>query len=524
MQGYMINLQMFLRTIWGRLCVVIVVTLAFLQATKTTYNYAHKSIVENDMAALSAQLLERTELAADFAILTLVDLTAKSLGNCKSETLAELRQEIYLRGSVKDVIVLNSEGTVICSGLPRSLDSDFIDLSLGQPFVGKNKSIEFHKIAKGETGILGIAWRFKTFTAVAVLNVDALLFDAFPPALRDYSTARISFDGKENFAIRDGLPKTISGTSVDFGSRSERYPLYAELSVTPKILWSYDRKFETQSILLGGLLGLAFALLIAQLLARPADPRTAMKHGLKNNQFVPYIQPLFSLATRRVIGGEALVRWVKPDGTIVPPTRFIPLAEDSGLIIPMTRAVIAATLNQIGDIMQADRSLKISFNIVPADLCSPNFLTEITTLINASKVAPSQIVLELTERQEFENSTEAAAVVKELQDLGIRTALDDTGTGHNGLSYVQDLGADIIKIDKKFVDFVSDNGGGEIVDMLVKLAKSMDMRTIAEGIETEEQARVLTDLGVDEGQGYLIAKPLPPSDFIDLVERQTNRT
>jgi len=514
------KLRVLLRSFAGRLSVVVAVSLVFAGGTKLAYETIHQSINQKYLTGLSAQLLERAELSADYAIITLADLTSKNLGACQPETLFELRDALFSRGSVKDIVVLGREGQVLCSGLPRSLGMNLLDLSLENPFVGSNDAIRFYDISRGDDGLMGIAWHFGFFTAVAILNVDSLLFDALPSELRDLSTARIGFTGHHAIAIRDGLPKEIGGTSLAFSHASPRYPLEVGLLVSPQALSVYNRQYEWQSILGGGIVGIAFGALIAQILARPTDPKTLMRAALNANQFKPFIQPLFSLPDRRIIGGEALMRWVLHDGTIVPPSRFIPLAEDSGLIVPMTRAIISEALDNLREILATDRDFKVSFNITPAHLCCPGFIEDLQELVSDSPAEPTQIVLELTERQEHDNADAAARIVRRLRKLGFRTALDDTGTGHNGLSYVQDLGADIIKIDKKFVDSISGQGGGEVVEILVRLAKSLNMTTIAEGIETEEQAVALTNLGVDQGQGYLVSRPLHPAAFCALINEK----
>ncbi len=135
-----------------------------------------------------------------------------------------------------------------------------------------------------------------------------------------------------------------------------------------------------------------------------------------------------------------------------------------------------------------------------------------------------QIIIEITERQPFEDILSAEIVIQKLRELGFVMSLDDTGTGHNGLSYVQNLGVDILKIDKHFVDLVGiDRVATKIVEMLVHLSYELNISTVAEGIETSAQLTVLKEMGVDKGQGYLIAKPLTPKMFMEAAELNSAR-
>jgi sensor c-di-GMP phosphodiesterase-like protein len=135
-----------------------------------------------------------------------------------------------------------------------------------------------------------------------------------------------------------------------------------------------------------------------------------------------------------------------------------------------------------------------------------------------AKVSARQIVLEITERDELQDLAKAAAIVKELRELGFNVAIDDVGVGHSGLSHLKALGASTMKIDKFFVDTIKDESTLHIVETLVRLAKDLQMSVVAEGIETEQQMQSLRACGVEEGQGYLVAPPLPAAKFIELVE------
>jgi EAL domain-containing protein (putative c-di-GMP-specific phosphodiesterase class I) len=151
-------------------------------------------------------------------------------------------------------------------------------------------------------------------------------------------------------------------------------------------------------------------------------------------------------------------------------------------------------------------------------LLSAGFVATLRRIVSDARVSPRQIVLEITERSELPDLARAAAVVKELRELGFRVAMDDVGVGHSGLSQIKALGANTIKIDKFFVDTITQDGSTTIVEMLVRLARDLDMTVIAEGIETTAQVQTLIDCGVAEGQGYIVSKPLPFAQFAEWLE------
>nr|WP_283808627.1 EAL domain-containing protein [Bradyrhizobium centrolobii] len=168
--------------------------------------------------------------------------------------------------------------------------------------------------------------------------------------------------------------------------------------------------------------------------------------------------------------------------------------------------------------LKADKEFKLSLNVVPKHLLSAGFVETLRSTVAAARVSARQIVVEVTERDELDDLARAAAVVRELRDYGFRVAIDDVGVGHSGLSRLKGLGANTIKIDKFFVDTITvDASTTAIVEMLVALAGDLHMTVVAEGIETEEQVRALISCGVEEGQGYLVAAPLPFAKFNELI-------
>jgi EAL domain-containing protein (putative c-di-GMP-specific phosphodiesterase class I) len=180
---------------------------------------------------------------------------------------------------------------------------------------------------------------------------------------------------------------------------------------------------------------------------------------------------------------------------------------------------LETALRELYPRLRENKHFKMSFNVVPRHLLSDGFVETLRRVVLAAKVSARQVVLELTERNELPNLGRAAMVVTELRELGFRVAMDDVGVGHSGLSQMKGLGANTIKIDKFFVDTITnDESAVSVVQMLVRLARDLGMAVIAEGIETSKQVQALLACGVEEGQGYIVSPPLAFAKFDELLE------
>jgi sensor c-di-GMP phosphodiesterase-like protein len=269
--------------------------------------------------------------------------------------------------------------------------------------------------------------------------------------------------------------------------------------------------------------GLGTALILTLLAFGPwrvrDNPVTELQHAIRNGELVPYYQPIVDLATARIVSAEVLVRWRKPDGTLVPPVQFIPLAESSGLIVELTRALMRRVCAEAGAVIGAQPNFRVGFNLSAQHFLDETIVEDVRAIFGASPIAVSQVLLEVTERQPLENLTMARRVIAALQGIGASVGLDDVGTGHSGLSYMLKLGVDFIKIDKIFVDAIgTERYSTTIIETLVNLARDMHMEIIAEGVETFEQVQHLRERGIRKAQGYVFAPPLPGSSFIQLLQ------
>jgi diguanylate cyclase (GGDEF)-like protein len=248
-------------------------------------------------------------------------------------------------------------------------------------------------------------------------------------------------------------------------------------------------------------------------LSLEADLRFAIERG----EFSMHYQPLISLKDGSLIGFEALLRWQHREKGFISPAQFIPIAEDSGLIIPITKWILRQTCSQIAEWQKLSLSyqnLLVSVNISGRHLTDEDLTRDVSKALRLSNLTPASLKLEITESTAMENPEQSIKILNDLKNLGVQLSIDDFGTGYSSLSYLHRLPFDSLKIDRSFVIEVGENGeNSEVLQTIVLLAKNLKMRIFAEGIETESQLAILQNLGCDYGQGYLMSKPLPAGEM-----------
>jgi diguanylate cyclase (GGDEF)-like protein len=242
-----------------------------------------------------------------------------------------------------------------------------------------------------------------------------------------------------------------------------------------------------------------------------------LRDAIEGNQLELYYQPIINLRRNAISGFEALARWRHKVKGMVPPALFIPVAEDSGLIVPLGEWALAQACRQA---MQWPDDLKISVNLSPVQFAAPNLVEMIERTLAETGLAPHRLELEITERIFMANSEHMLAMLRRLKSIGIRIAMDDFGTGYSSLSYLRSFPFDKIKIDRAFVsDLAERNEHVVIVQAVVSIARALGMTTTAEGVETEGQHRFLAALGCDEVQGYLFSAPVAADKLPELLAK-----
>jgi diguanylate cyclase (GGDEF)-like protein/PAS domain S-box-containing protein len=246
---------------------------------------------------------------------------------------------------------------------------------------------------------------------------------------------------------------------------------------------------------------------------------SALHRALERGEFLLHYQPIVNLRTGEVTGAEALIRWPHPERGLIPPAQFVPIAEDCGLILPIGQWVLREACKQARAWIDAGRRpIPISVNISALEFRAANFLEGVHAILTDTRLDPHCLELEITESVLMKHAESTANVLHALKAMGVQLAVDDFGTGYSSLSHLNRFPIDVLKIDQSFVhDICSSPDQATIVSAVISMGKSLKKRVIAEGIETMEQLESLRAWGCEEGQGYLLDRPMVASEFTNRV-------
>jgi EAL domain-containing protein (putative c-di-GMP-specific phosphodiesterase class I) len=246
-----------------------------------------------------------------------------------------------------------------------------------------------------------------------------------------------------------------------------------------------------------------------------------LRHAIDDNQLVLHYQPKARLADGRIEAFEALVRWQHPTLGLLGPDRFLPLAEQTDLIDRLTEWVLATALADIERLGRTPGEMAVAVNVSARNLTDEGFAARVTRALDDAGVASGRLIVEITETALMADPRRAAAVLRDLADVGVKISLDDFGQGQTSLGYLSALPLHELKIDRCFVSDMNDNGAhAAIVRSIVELGHNLSLRVVAEGVETRHVYDVLREAGCDVAQGYHLARPMPP----EKVRRWLGRT
>jgi EAL domain-containing protein (putative c-di-GMP-specific phosphodiesterase class I) len=246
-----------------------------------------------------------------------------------------------------------------------------------------------------------------------------------------------------------------------------------------------------------------------------------LRRAIERLEFQLYYQPIVSLTNGSILGFEALLRWQHPERGLLNPGDFIPLAEETGLIVEIGYWVLyeACRQMQAWQMSYPHHSLKkMSVNLSVKQFCQPNLIEQIRHILDSTGLDANSLALEITESVIVENGDEATAILLQLRELGIEISIDDFGTGYSSLGRLYSFPISVLKIDRSFVNpMTADNRNLDIIDIIVALAHKLGMTVIAEGVETQEQVPILKNLHCESAQGYFFSSPLHSSEAVALI-------
>lgn len=358
-------------------------------------------------------------------------------------------------------------------------------------------------------------WLFAAFSPEVLVDVVA------PDVLGDDAWVRVSIG---NVVLAQQGKLLPVGTPI-IGAHREVGVYEAQVTVTASRAWALA-PWRRNVLITGGIgasAGLALAWGAAWLGRKRLSLVGELRDGLENHEFEVWYQPVIDLQRARCAGAEALIRWRHPERDLVPPDLFIALAEESGVIIPMTRWLMDEVGRAMATLLREHPHFHLGINLAPSHFQSLEVISDAQAIIEAHGINPHQILFEITERGLLD-SPECHRVVEELSSLGAEVAIDDFGTGYSSLAYLESFKLDYLKIDKTFVSAIGrDAPAAKLTEIIIEMARSLGLKTIAEGVETEAQAQYLRAQGVHYAQGWLFSKPLTAADFLGYVEEEDRR-
>ena len=489
----------------------------------TTRQHARETVRE-----IAEENITWSENAIDRGVEAVDALARGGVSGCIPGDLALMRRTVASTVTVKEVALVDAGGNPVCNQYGTA--DSITPLSPPQPLDDLRSTIQSVRVqSTGAVAVMVMRVLTGGRRIAAFISGDAIARGTVPRPLKGSATGSLILDnGVKIGSLRSpdtdvrstvfGEPD-VAGDMITADIRSQRLPIAMRLSVPYRIFADENRDLLTYARLGGGLASTLIFALLVYLLRGPPVEIARLREAEAQGEFVPYYQPVIDIGSGRLVGCEALIRWVKPNGTVVEPNSFIELAESSGLAVPMTRSLMRAVRSDLDHAFGTRPQLKISINLFNDHFARLKTVHDIEDIFRGARVSFSQLVFELTERQPLRDIRRARVIIRELQGLGARVALDDAGAGHGGLAYLHQLGVDMIKIDRLFVGTIGPGKtASPIVDSLIRLGHDLGMRVVAEGVETYEQLDYLRQHGADSAQGFLFSPPLPARAFLDLVE------
>jgi EAL domain-containing protein (putative c-di-GMP-specific phosphodiesterase class I) len=483
--------------------------------------YAERRAV-TEMEAMGGVAVHRAEEAISTTVSLLQRLDRDDVQTCNAADRVIYEKQIVEHGMIDAIGLADALGQRMCI-IP---DRDLAGKTILPPVRDDGPLVGIGMLERSYLGARAavISWDLKNETRLfAEVTPAVIAMDPGPEYLRSYRRAELRLGDNLLWYSVGGYNSESSDPSdlLTVEVASELYPLVATVTAPVSAAGQVVQDLKVVAVAACAGIAILFVAIGVWLSWRPErEADDEFIAAIRNGEFIPYYQPVMDIESGRLRGCEILMRWRRPNGMIVSPGQFMAYAENNGHIFDMTRHMMRVSSEEIGELYGENPDFKLSINLFAGHFLDREIISDIKSIFEKSAISFQQIVVEVTERHPLEDMELARKIIAELQALGVRVALDDVGTGHGGMAYLQKLGVDIIKIDKMFIDTIgSDDNSTTIVDSMVELADNLGMGIIAEGVELEEQIDRLLELGVTAAQGYIFAAPMPADEFIEFAER-----
>ncbi|MEP2707558.1 MAG: EAL domain-containing protein [Roseibium sp.] len=475
----------------------------------------------SEMEAMGEASLHRAEEAISTTVSLLQRLDRDDVQTCSAEDRVIFEKLIIENGMIDAIGLADASGRRMCIIPDRELAGEVIlpPLKGDGPLVGIGMLDRNYLGARAAV----ISWDLKNENRLfAEVTPAVIAMDPGPEFLRSYRRSELRLGNNLLWYTVGGYNSEGSDPSAMLNVQvtSELYPLVSLITAPVSAAMGVVQELKVIAAAACAGIAILFVAIGVWFSWRPeSEANDEFVAAIRKGEFIPYYQPVMDIETNRVRGCEVLMRWKRPNGAIVSPGQFMAYAESHGHIFDMTRQMMRVSVEEVGKLYGDNPDYKLSINLFAGHFLDREIISDIKEIFEPSEISYQQIVVEVTERHPLEDMELARKIMTELQALGVRIALDDVGTGHGGMAYLQKLGVDIIKIDKMFIDSISsDDNSTTIVDSMVELADNLGMGIIAEGVELEEQIERLLELGVTAAQGYYFAQAMPANEFIAFSE------
>ncbi|MEO8756858.1 MAG: EAL domain-containing protein [Devosia sp.] len=507
---------------YSHILTLIAAILAFVPVMGVDYVLdSYVRVRERAMMQLSLDgITDRIQTGAYDSIDSLRKILADSPSLCTPTFVANVHKAIEESLYLKQVLVESADGAQYCDAFGTNVQYSPLSESLAIP--GHTETVAVGTLGDLKTPVLKLTQAFgatrlvSAFVPVVSTDKKGLLSQ-----FKSTTMLRIS--------LSNGTPILTAGDSSAYDNHADteflavqgfagELPIRVEAAVPFAVVRADYSDLDVTFTVIACIMSGAFLVLALQYVRRSKLPAFDLERAIAAGELKPYYQPVINLRTGALAGCEMLCRWEKRNGEVVMPGAFIDYAEVTGLAIPMTLSLMQQVRNDLSDLCIEMPDIKVSINLFEGHFRDGGIVEDVQAIFGNSSIAFRQLVFEITERRPIGNSAAAHSVIAGMHKLGVRLAMDDVGTGHSNLAYMQTLGVDVIKIDRIFVDMIKpDTQQIPVLDGLIAMCRDLGTEIIAEGVETEAQALYLRSRGVVMAQGFLFAPALKVGAFKELA-------